>query len=55
MNAERELLAFRHYARHGYDVEPLRERIDELASVAVGACDLVERALLSFEASLRTS
>jgi hypothetical protein len=55
MTPLRELLGFRHYARHGYDVAPQAERIDELATMAVGACDLVERALVSFEASLRAS
>ena len=51
----RELLGFRHYARHGYDVAPQRERIDELAHVAVATCDLVDRALVSFQGSLRAS
>lgn len=51
----RELLGFRHYARHGYDVTPQRERILELANVATRACDLVEPALVSFETMLRAS
>jgi hypothetical protein len=27
----RDLLAFRHYARHGYDIEPRSERVGEIA------------------------
>lgn len=49
----RELLGFRHYARHGYDVAPQRDRIGELAKMALKACDLVEPALASFETTLR--
>lgn len=51
----RELLGFRHYARHGYDVAPQRERVGELAKIALQAGDLVESALVSFEATLRSS
>ncbi len=29
----RELLAFRHYARHGYDLEPKAARVDEITKV----------------------
>jgi hypothetical protein len=49
----RELLGFRHYARHGYDVAPERQRIDELADVALRTTAIVEPALASFEAALR--
>lgn len=33
----REVMRFRHYARHGYDREPIVDRVDELGRVALAA------------------
>ncbi len=33
----REVMRFRHYARHGYDREPIVDRVDELGRVAIAA------------------
>lgn len=49
----RELLGFRHYARHGYDSIPDPARIDALASVVARAQASLETSLTALEASLR--
>jgi hypothetical protein len=51
----RELLAFRHYARHGYDVGPELPRVEELARIARQAHALLVPALDALIASLRAS
>jgi hypothetical protein len=48
----RELLAFRRYARHGYDVEPKAPRVDEMAALVAGAHSVVTGCVRSFQASL---
>lgn len=49
----RELLGFRHYARHGYDTTPEPRRVDDVASIAVQVHTLVEPALAALEERLR--
>jgi len=49
----RELLGFRHYARHGYDTPPVTERVVDLAAVALRAHASLDPALAAFAASLR--
>lgn len=49
----RELLGFRHFARHGYDVTPDPDRLHELARVAGEAHAHLERALVALDARLR--
>jgi hypothetical protein len=49
----RELLGFRHYARHGYDVPPEIRRVEDLAQVALHAYALLDAALMTFGSSLR--
>lgn len=50
----RELLGFRHYARHAYDTPPLTERVIDVAGVALRAHGLLDPALATFAAGLRS-
>jgi len=49
----RELLGFRHYARHAYDTPPETRRVEDLAQVAIDAHALLDGALVTFADSLR--
>jgi hypothetical protein len=49
----RDLLGFRHFARHGYDVVPDPGRIDALADTAAAAYAMLHPSLVAFEESLR--
>ena len=51
--ALREVMRFRHFARHGYDREPDGDRVDELARVALGAHDVCALSLRELCAWLR--
>lgn len=53
LDALRELLSFRHYARHGYDSVPKLVRVEELAATAATVHTALERTLAAFEDSLR--
>jgi hypothetical protein len=54
VEALREVMRFRHFARHGYDRDPDADRVDELARVAVAAHALCTASLSSFREWLRT-
>jgi hypothetical protein len=49
----RELLGFRHFARHAYDTTPELRRVDELAGLAMHAHALLEPSLAALAAFLR--
>jgi hypothetical protein len=49
----RELLGFRHFARHGYDTPPEVQRVEDLADVALRAHAVLDPAIAAFGASLR--
>lgn len=49
----RELLGFRHYARHGYDSVPDPARIETLAGVVARAHALLDASLASLENGLK--
>jgi hypothetical protein len=49
----RDLLGFRHYARHGYDTPPETKRVEDLATVALRAHAVLDPALAAFAAGLR--
>jgi hypothetical protein len=55
VEALREVMRFRHFARHGYDRDPDADRVDELARVAVAAHALCAASLSSFREWLRKS
>lgn len=51
----RDLLGFRHFARHGYDVLPDPARVDALADTVAAAHTLLDPSLTALEAELRAS
>jgi len=53
VEALREVMRFRHFARHGYDRDPDADRVDELARVALTAHEACTASLRSFGEWLR--
>lgn len=51
----RDLLGFRHFARHGYDTMPEPGRVDALAAAVARTHALLDPSLEALEASLRST